>query len=237
MNRLSCLLLAMLLGCATGEQVGGGSDPSGGSNSSGGRDGQGGAAGGPTTVGPTTSSTGAGAGDEGGAGGLGGAGGAGGAGEGGLGGAGQGGDPGPVCDFSAPEVCEDAELLPDTAGDEDGAVVTRSGIGSKWFKVHILENSGNVFERDLSYRVTLSSPAAADYDLVIYQGEQEGDPNCAAGPQVASGEPAVIQNGWDDETPIGGEDDSLWVIIEVRHVGGEGCAPGDTWSLEVRGHV
>lgn len=144
---------------------------------------------------------------------------------------------GPLCDFSAPENCDGAEVLPAISGDEGNDVVTRTGVGAKWFKIHVEEDDGSVFEEDMSYRVSLSSPASVNYDLRVYPSAEQSPPNCNATPITGTGTPESVQQSWDDSQGIGGENDSIWVIIEIAHVSGDECAADDEWTLQVQGHI
>lgn len=166
-------------------------------------------------------------GGSGGSGAMGGAGGSGGMGSGGM-----GGDP---CSFTSPNACATAEQLPAVSGDE-GDTATASGTGSKWFKVHVEETDSSIFGADLSYKVTLTSPPGMDYDLFVKQGQEDGSPNCAAAEKkgTPSGTSESVSDNWDDDQGIGGEDDSVWLNIEVRHVSGNEC--NATWSLTVKGN-
>lgn len=174
-------------------------------------------------AGDTTTTTGTG-----GDGGMG-AGGSGGAGAGGSGGAG-----GSVCDFQSPNNCASAEQLPAVSGDE-GGTATASAAGSKWYKVHVEETDSSIFGANLGYKVTLTSPPGMDYDLYVKQGPQDGSPDCGAAEQkgTLSAGSETVSDTWDDDQGIGGEDDSLWLNIEVRHVSGDDCDA--QWSLTVVG--
>jgi len=164
-------------------------------------------------------------------GGMGGAGGAGGS----VGGAGTGGSSN--CDYSHPNTCASAEAMPDVAGDESSPIVTRTGNTSKWFKVHIIEASSSISEADLSYTVTLTSPPGMDYDLFVHQSDQDEPQDCNVSPKIGQplGGNEVVSDAWDDDQGFGGEDDPVWLSIEVRHVSGGECGPGDNWTLVVEG--
>lgn len=217
----------LLFACAEGGEIGGGS-ASGGGSSDGGSSSQGA---GPTTTDTTTTTTGTGAGPEGGMAPMGG------------GGAGVGGDPGtggggPVCNFSAPEMCAAAEPLPAISGDEGSDVVTRTGVGSKWFKVHVEETDSGIFGADLSYRVSLASPPGMNYDLKIHQGAQAAAAaDCNGALKTGAGTPESVSDNWGDDQGFGGEDDSVWLVIEIVYVSGNDCSNGATWTLQVLGHV
>lgn len=157
-------------------------------------------------------------------------------GSGGSGGAGGGGGSGGSVDcFDSPNACPTAEALPDVSGDE-GGTATASGTTSKWFKVHVQETDSSIFASDLSYSVTLSSPAGMDYDLYVRQGPEDGNPDCGAAEKKGSpsGGGEMVSDSWNDDQGLGGEDDSLWLCIEVRYVSGSSC--NAQWSLTVVGN-
>lgn len=227
--------LFSLVACAEGGELIGGGSSEGGSGGTGGAGTSGpssssGQGAGPTTQGPSTSP--ASTGTTGGAGGEGGTGG-----DGGTGGMSTNVGGGPLCDFSAPENCDGAEVLPAIAGDEGNESATRTGVGSKWFKIHIEEQDSSVFESDLSYRVSLSSPASVNYDVRVYESAELSPPNCNATPITGTGTPESVSKSWDDSQGIGGENDSIWIIVEVVHVSGDECSADDQWTLQVLGNI
>jgi hypothetical protein len=208
-------------GCATGVTEGDGAGGSGGAIT-----GVGGSTGGdlpdPTT---TTSTTGGAGGDMGGMGGAGGE-------SGGMGGAGG------SCDFSHLNSCP-GTVLASVRGDAGSDTDVEQGTASAWFNVEVWESLDNIFEDDLSYRVTLESPPGADYDLYVHESSQVHDggsgPNCgvAASGVTINGATETVQHGYDDDQGIGGLDDTLWLAIEVRHVSGSDCSM--PWILTVQG--
>jgi hypothetical protein len=160
-------------------------------------------------------------------------------GEGGAGGeGGEGGQP-PGCVYDSPNLCATAEALGSLAGDENAPAKTASGTTSKWFKIHITEEVSSIFEEDLSYTVTLGSPANMDFDLFVHQGPQDGNPDCQATAKkgTASGNDETVSASWDDDQGFGGEDDSLWLSIEVRYISGMECDAAATWNLSIKGHT
>ena len=142
-----------------------------------------------------------------------------------------------MCDYTAVETCATAEPLPAIAGDENGPTVTRTGSKSKWYKIKIEEQNSSVFEQALSYRVTLTSPPGMNYDLRVLEGPQNGNPNCNATPKIGAGTPETVQATWDDDQGFGGEDDSVWLSIEVLYVSGSTCGPNSEWTLSVVGNI
>jgi hypothetical protein len=144
------------------------------------------------------------------------------------------------CVFDHVETCATAQVLPDVAGDESNFPTERTGVTSRWFQVHITEEVGSILEEDLSYTVTLTSAAGMDYDLIIHQGGQDDPPNCNATPKLGVDQGngvETVSDGWDDDQGIGGEDDSVWLSIEVRYVSGTECDAASEWTLEIQGHT
>ncbi len=138
------------------------------------------------------------------------------------------------CDLITPDTtCELGTMLGPVSGD-DGSAASQTGTGSTWFLVQVQETNASIFEEDLSYTVQLES-SDVDYDLYVYQGPQDGDPDCDVVPAQGVGMDGVesVSAGWDDDQGIGGEDDSLWLAIEIVHATGSDCAA--EWTLTVTG--
>lgn len=221
----------LVLGCANGSELAattgigdegeGGGYGRGGSGAVGGEDGD---------DGPTSTGTNSGSGGFGGDPGSGGAdvGGA------GVGGGGTGGAP-PMCDFGSPNLCASSTQLNGVSGDE-GGTATATGNTSKWFAVHVTEDDSAIFETDLSYTVTLQSPPGMVYDLFVHEGPQDGGQNCNAAAKAGTpsgGATQSVHASWDDDQGVGGEDDSMWLNIEVVWVSGDDC--NASWTLTVTG--
>lgn len=143
------------------------------------------------------------------------------------------------CNFASPNQCTSAEALGFLPGDEDSAPLSVQGATSKWFSVRITEESSSISETDLSYRVALASPAGMNYDLFVHPGPQDGDQDCGAAPiqGQSDGSAEVVFQEWDDDQGFGGEDDSVWLMIEVRYVAGESCSLSDQWTLTIEGYI
>jgi hypothetical protein len=114
-----------------------------------------------------------------------------------------------------------------------------TGATSKWFLIWIEERASGVSETDLSYRVALTSPAGMNYDVIVHQGPQDGAPDCNAPPVTGQleGGAEVVAASWDDDQGIGGEDDSVYLAIEVRWISGTECSLQDQWTLTIQGHT
>lgn len=157
----------------------------------------------------------------------------------GSGGQGGVGGSGMICDYTAPNTCTSATQLSAIAGDENEPPVVVTGDTSMWVAIHVQEKVGSILEEDLSYTVSLVSPTGMDYDLMVHQGPQEGSPDCGATAQQgqSQGNAEVVHNSWDDDFGFLGEDDSVWLSIEVRHVSGSECGPDAEWTLTITGHT
>jgi hypothetical protein len=143
------------------------------------------------------------------------------------------------CNFTSPNQCATAESLGSIAGDEDGAPVILTGTTSKWYTIRIEERSSGISETDLSWRVSLTSPVGMNYDVIVHEGPQDGGVDCNGTVYngALSGNAEVCSHEYDDDQGIGGEDDSLWLAIEVRYVSGEACGVLDTWQLTIDGYI
>ncbi len=156
-----------------------------------------------------------------------------GGGEGGAGGSGGMGGGGTGCDFTAPNTCAGAEVLPEIDGDKGSDMRTAMGNSSKWFALFVKEGVSSIIDYPaLSFTASLTSPAKADYDLYVYTGDFS-NPDCAAAPEKALGLPESYSKQWGDTL---GTDDGTWYILEVRHNTGDVCENA-FWTLNVTGHT
>lgn len=102
---------------------------------------------------------------------------------------------------------------------------SRTGRSSAWFRARIVEDS--TCDTDVEHRITLSSPAGADYDLRVYRacgGALIGSSSNGAGQTDT-----VTVREADDTSG----DDGITYWIEVRYFGGTSCS---NWTLTVAGH-
>ena len=163
-------------------------------------------------------------------------------GQGGSGGQGEGGGEGgsmPGCNYDSPNMCSSAENLGSLAGDKKSAAKTTSASTSKWIRIRITEEVSSIFEEDLSYTVTLTNPPNMNFDLFVHEGPQDGKPDCNASAKKGSpaGNSQTVSAKWDDDQGLGGEDDSVWLSIEVRYISGMECNAAATWTLSIQGHT
>lgn len=154
--------------------------------------------------------------------------GGGGGGEGGMGGG------GPACDFTSPNTCSGAELLPEIDGDKGSDTRSAMGNTSKWFTIFVKEGVSSPIDYPaLSFTASLQSPAKMDYDLFIYTGDFS-NPDCGALPEKALGLPEAYSRQWGDTLAT---DDGTWYVLEVRHISGDICDNSAMWTLTVTGHT
>jgi hypothetical protein len=138
------------------------------------------------------------------------------------------------CDFSTNDDCETAEPLMEMAGDKDDSH-TESHLGSRWYALHVTEQDNGIGGEDFSYRVTLTSPASAQYQLVVYRGAESGPIDCTT-EEMGSGNPQILTHSWGDDL---GEDDSKWIVIGVLYQSGDpmACTAADNWNLLIETHI
>ena len=125
----------------------------------------------------------------------------------------------------ATQTCVTAEYIGVVNGD-DGCDQGpyRTGLGERWYRVHVNEANSGLFYTDLCFEVYLSPTSGIDYDLYLY----EGCGNLVAASQNSVGNAEWIHYVWDD----GLSDDSKDLFINIKYYGGSGC---DSWTLETYG--
>lgn len=138
------------------------------------------------------------------------------------------------CDLTTPDTTCELGVILDAVSGDDGSQVSQTGSGSTWLLVQVQETNANIFEEDLSYTVALES-SEVDYDLYVYEGPQDGAVDCDVVPVQGVGKDGLetVSASWDDDQGLGGEDDSLWLAIEIVHLTGSDC--GAEWTLTVTG--
>ena len=102
--------------------------------------------------------------------------------------------------------------------------------GNAFVAVYVKEDDGSPFRIPLKVRAVLTSPAGANFDLVMY-AEQDG---CGAVTDASYTEFSdTVTTTWDEA--FLSADDSRTVIFEIKHVSGE-CSEAFPWTLEVQGN-
>jgi hypothetical protein len=129
-------------------------------------------------------------------------------------------------------VCSSYEDIGSVSGDSGSATITTNGVGEKWLRLTITEDStADVY---LSATVILTAPDGVDYNLYAYCF------NCGSGAVASSTLGAnsadTIRLRANDDAPIFGEDDTHVVYIEIRFHSAPSAASG-TWTLTIQGNT
>ena len=148
----------------------------------------------------------------------------------------------PVCDLGYADCDADpdngCDLLLDTdpacspnvtdlgtiSGDGTNTAIVRTGHAETWFKVRLDETDNNTL-RAITGRISLASPAGADYDLYVYCASCGG-----------ASKSSILDAGMTDVIDIGRDDGAgnrgFELFIEIVWIDTADCA---TWTLTVAG--
>ena len=127
----------------------------------------------------------------------------------------------PECVYDAPNTCQTGTSLGTVGGDNGGTQVV-TGKTSQWFVVYVEEQDSSIIETDLSYTVSLQSPPGMDFNLVVHQGPQDGQPDCNAAPQLGMGSGTeTVHNSWDDDQGLGPQLEPVELRMESALAGAE----------------
>lgn len=130
------------------------------------------------------------------------------------------------CVLNTNPACSGAINLGNIAGDAASTGIARSGIGEAFFRVNIRENSSSA--RALNARVTLSVPPDTDYDLIVRCASCTG--SVVQTSKNGMGAAEIVNVTRADNF----NDNSFWIVIEVRHYAGTGCG---AWQLTINGNT
>jgi hypothetical protein len=120
-----------------------------------------------------------------------------------------------------------ATNLGDLPGDVAGPPLPGvEGTGERWLTFTLAEDSDT--NRDLTATIVLTSPAGVDYDLFVYCDDCG---TLAGSSSLGAGQTDTVHVQVDDPF-IGGGDNSVELLVEVRYIGGASCSP---WSLGIDG--
>lgn len=135
-----------------------------------------------------------------------------------------------VCRTEALGSCASPTDLGEVIGNNKGDTITKSDIGSAWFRIKVRDDDSNGFvESAMGIGLTLRASDSVNFDLFLYR---DGDASCSDDPFTStkvSGEDA-LDHIWNAAGPDMGETRTL--TIEVRQV----SATCDTWTLEIKPH-
>lgn len=120
----------------------------------------------------------------------------------------------------------------------DTGLVSRSATGyqAAWYKVRVTEDDSGVLGIKLSATISLTSPAASNYDVFVYvnTGSDVVECNTSSGTTSSSGNVDSTYIIWGEGTVSNGNDDGRTVSIEVRPISGN-CDAAQPWQLQVTG--
>ncbi|HVY46527.1 MAG TPA: hypothetical protein VHB21_11640 [Minicystis sp.] len=148
---------------------------------------------------------------------------------GGFGGGSSSSGSGGGCDHTGNTMCAMPQTVADISGDTGNDTRVENGTTSAWYKLEVTEDSD--LPTGLSYTVSLQSPADAQFDLFVYEGDNNGV-SCTVTPTQGFGNPAQVHNSWGDSY---GSDDGRYLIVEVRYVSGGSCGNPSEWTLTIEG--
>ena len=126
--------------------------------------------------------------------------------------------------------------LGEISGDLGSDQLTSMGVGSAWLRVRVREDSDSAIA--LSLTAKLTSPAAVDFDVILYLNKDSDEVECSTtvGTTNTNGTVSSVRTVWGDGIIANGSPDDRYVTIEVRHVSGT-CAAAQMWQLEITGNT
>lgn len=147
-------------------------------------------------------------------------------------------DGGPVGNCPNVDTCQNASSLGQVSGDEGSQMLATSGSEPTWIEFQVTETDDALVGAGMSFTVTLTSPAAANFDLYVHRGMEGGSSGCNGFMQQSmnAGAQDAVSMAWGEGVAANGLDDGAWVAVEVR-AKDDMCAPPEQWSLTVEGNT
>jgi hypothetical protein len=115
------------------------------------------------------------------------------------------------------------------AGDESGAPLIINGSGSKWVKISAEERVNGISGAEMRVRVTLRSPANADFNLFVYGAATADCDTSTESSELQVGEDAVDLR-WGEGAVANGKSDTKDVFVKVVEAPGA-CNAAGNWEL------
>jgi hypothetical protein len=133
--------------------------------------------------------------------------------------------------------CASPTVLTGIGGDETGASSSSaSGYQATWLSIRVSETDNGPFGDPMSMQATLTSPAGAMFDLLVYVPGDASSTDCttATGTVTTSGDSETWSLEWGETgTFANGVDDSRTIAIQISPRSGDQCASNATWSLSI----
>ncbi len=143
----------------------------------------------------------------------------------------------PASQCPSSDTCAAAMMLGTVSGDSTTPKLTASGYRAAWYRVRVTEDNSSIGGLKLRVAAKLTSPAAVDFDVLVYVNAGSDVIECATttGTTTTSGNLDTVKAEWGEGTISNGSDDGRNVSIEVRPKSGQ-CMPAYAWQLEVEGN-
>jgi hypothetical protein len=135
------------------------------------------------------------------------------------------------------ETCGGATSLGSVSGDTGSQQLSAMGTRAAWFRVRVTEDDNDIGGTPENLRVTLTSPASADFAVFIYLDPTSDVVECSqtVGTKTTNGKVDQVAAQWGETGAFAnGSDDSRDVSIEIRALSGT-CDPDQMWQLSVQG--
>lgn len=132
--------------------------------------------------------------------------------------------------------CMTARDVGSVSGDTKPVVnsIFENGSAEEWVFFKVKEDSSTPFS-GLSYKVQLTSPPGANYDIFLYHSDNNKNGPVCDNVVKQSTNPAgqldEIDDGWGDQLA---SSDTRAVYAHIKHISGP-CGPGNEWTLVVQG--
>jgi hypothetical protein len=145
---------------------------------------------------------------------------------------------GPVGDCPNLATCAGATGIGLVSGDEGSQTIGTSGSEPTWIRFQVTETDDSLVGAAMSFTVTLTSPAGANFDLYVYRSMEGGSTGCNGFMQQSSnaGPLDAVSMTWGEGFAANGIDDGVWVAVEIR-AKDDMCAPPQEWTLTVEGNT
>ena len=135
--------------------------------------------------------------------------------------------------------CQTADDLGHVDADQGNGKLTASGTCPKFLKLRANEGDSGFFGSEMHLKVTLVSPAGADFDLAVFMNRNQDVQDCgplAIAVSEKSGDPQdQVDFSWGEQSFAANDaDDSRTVTVQVKSAGGA-CST-QPWQLTIEGN-
>jgi len=133
--------------------------------------------------------------------------------------------------------CPMASSIGSIAGDQGADLVNTSGSEPTWVTFQVAELDEDIVGVAMSFTVTLTSPAGADFDLYVYRGVEGGVTGCGGFLEQSTGAGVdTVSMLWGEGLVANGLDDDVWVAVEIV-AKNDMCVPPQEWTLVAEGNT